>query len=96
MGRPYESITALVGCAVGPLRSHLGSFIASLIDQQYAARGISQGRLPFTSKDMGRNDSGIQAMTHWPDGSQPTPTPCPRFRVPVPAYFKARPLACRI
>jgi hypothetical protein len=40
MGRPYESITALVGCAVGPARSHLGSFIASLIDQQYTANVI--------------------------------------------------------
>ena len=40
MGRPYESITALVGCAVGPVRSHLGSFVAYLIDQQYTTSVI--------------------------------------------------------
>ena len=40
MGRSYESITALVNCAVGPVRSHLRSFIASLIDQQYTASVI--------------------------------------------------------
>ena len=40
MGRSYESITALVNCAVGPVRSHLRSFIASLIDQRYTANVI--------------------------------------------------------
>src|SRR5215469_3757820 len=40
MGRSYESITALVNCAVGPVRSHLRSFIASSIDQRYTANVI--------------------------------------------------------
>jgi integrase/recombinase XerD len=37
MGRTYESTAPLVGRAAGPLASHLGPFVTSLIDQQYAA-----------------------------------------------------------
>lgn len=37
MERSYESTTALVARAAGPLAGHLGEFVASLIDQQYAA-----------------------------------------------------------
>ena len=37
MERTYESAWALVGRAAGPLASHLGAFVSSLIDQQYAA-----------------------------------------------------------
>jgi integrase/recombinase XerD len=40
MERTYESTTALVGRAVGPLASHLGWFVTSLIDQQYTASVI--------------------------------------------------------
>jgi integrase/recombinase XerD len=37
MERSYESVAALVCCASGPLAGHLGQFVASLIEQQYAA-----------------------------------------------------------
>jgi integrase/recombinase XerD len=37
MERSYESTAALVDRAAGPLAGHLGPFVASLIDQQYAA-----------------------------------------------------------
>jgi site-specific recombinase XerD len=37
MERTYESAVALVGRAAGPLASHLGAFVSSLIDQQYTA-----------------------------------------------------------
>jgi len=37
MERSYESAAALVRRAAGPLTGHLGPFVASLIDQQYAA-----------------------------------------------------------
>ena len=37
MERSYESAMALVSRATGPLAAHLGPFVASLIDQQYAA-----------------------------------------------------------
>ena len=37
MERTYESAKALAGRAAGPLSSHLGAFVASLIEQQYAA-----------------------------------------------------------
>jgi integrase/recombinase XerD len=37
MERTYESTARLVGRAAGPLASHLGPFVTSLIDQQYAA-----------------------------------------------------------
>lgn len=40
MERTYESVAALIGCAAGPLASHLGPFVKSLIDQQYAASVI--------------------------------------------------------
>jgi len=40
MERTYESARALAGDAAGPLSSHLGAFIASLIEQQYAASVI--------------------------------------------------------
>jgi hypothetical protein len=40
MERTYESTTALVGRAAGPLASHLGPFVTSLIDQQYTASVI--------------------------------------------------------
>src|SRR5260370_13770697 len=33
----YESTAQLVGRAAGPLASHLGLFVTSLIDQRYAA-----------------------------------------------------------
>ena len=36
MERSYESAAALVRHAAGPLGDHLGEFVASLIDQQYA------------------------------------------------------------
>jgi integrase/recombinase XerD len=41
MERRYESTAALIGRAAGPLASHLGQFVTSLIDQQYAASVIS-------------------------------------------------------
>lgn len=37
MKSSYESATALVGRAAGPLADHLGPFVASLVEQQYAA-----------------------------------------------------------
>ena len=37
MESTYESAAALVGGAAGPLANHLGTFIESLIEQQYAA-----------------------------------------------------------
>ena len=37
MERTYESAAALVGRASGPLANHLGLFVTSLIEQQYAA-----------------------------------------------------------
>jgi integrase/recombinase XerD len=37
MEQSYESATALAHRAAGPLAGHLGPFVASLIDQQYAA-----------------------------------------------------------
>ena len=37
MERTYESAAALVGHAVGPLTSHLGAFVRSLIAQQFTA-----------------------------------------------------------
>jgi integrase/recombinase XerD len=40
MERTYESTAALAGRAAGPLASHLGPFVRSLIDQQYAASVI--------------------------------------------------------
>ena len=40
MERTYESAAALVGRAAGPLAGHLGPFVTSLIDQQYAASVI--------------------------------------------------------
>ncbi len=40
MERTYESAAALVGRAAGPRASHLGAFVTSLIDQQYAASVI--------------------------------------------------------
>ena len=40
MERTYESTAALVGRAAGPLASHLGPFVTSLIDQQYTASVI--------------------------------------------------------
>src|ERR1700730_18660406 len=40
MERTYGSAAALVGRAAGPLASHLGSFVTSLIDQQYTASVI--------------------------------------------------------
>jgi hypothetical protein len=35
--RTYESAADLVGCAAGPLTSHLGAFVGSLIAQQFTA-----------------------------------------------------------
>ena len=40
MERTYESAAALIGRAAGPLTSHLGPFVTSLIDQQYTASVI--------------------------------------------------------
>jgi len=40
MERTYESAAALVDRAAGPLASHLGPFVRSLIDQQYTANVI--------------------------------------------------------
>ena len=40
MERTYESAAALVDRATGPLASHLGSFVTSLIDQQYTVSVI--------------------------------------------------------
>jgi hypothetical protein len=40
MQRTHESAAALVGRAAGPLASHLGLFVTSLIEQQYAASVI--------------------------------------------------------
>lgn len=40
MERTYESAKALVDRAAGPVASHLGTFVTSLIDQQYAASVI--------------------------------------------------------
>jgi hypothetical protein len=37
MERTYETAAALAGRAAGPLASHLGPFVASLIEQQFAA-----------------------------------------------------------
>lgn len=37
MERTYETAAALAGRAAGPLASHVGPFVASLIDQQFAA-----------------------------------------------------------
>lgn len=37
MESSYESAAVLVGRAVGPLADHLGPFVASLIEQQYAS-----------------------------------------------------------
>ncbi len=37
MERSYESAAALARSADGPLAGHVGQFVASLIDQQYAA-----------------------------------------------------------
>ena len=37
MERTFESAAALVGSAAGPLASHLGAFVSSLIDHQFAA-----------------------------------------------------------
>jgi site-specific recombinase XerD len=37
MERTYESTAPLIGRAAGPLASHLGLFVTSLIDQRYAA-----------------------------------------------------------
>jgi integrase/recombinase XerD len=39
-GTKLESTTALVGRAAGPVASHLGPFVTSVIDQQYAASVI--------------------------------------------------------
>jgi site-specific recombinase XerD len=40
MERTYETAVALVGRAAGPLASHLGAFVSSLIGQQYSASVI--------------------------------------------------------
>jgi hypothetical protein len=40
MERTYQGAVALVGHAAGPLASHLGAFVSSLIDQQYSASVI--------------------------------------------------------
>src|SRR5207245_10309024 len=40
MERTYESAAALVDRAAGPLASHLGPFVTSLIDQQYTVTVI--------------------------------------------------------
>jgi hypothetical protein len=40
MDRTYENTAALVGRAFGPLASHLGPFVTSLIDQQYSKNVI--------------------------------------------------------
>jgi len=40
MERTYESAAALADRATGPLASHLGLFVTSLIAQQYAASVI--------------------------------------------------------
>src|SRR5580700_7584921 len=40
MERTYESAAALVDRAAGPLASHLGRFVTSLIDQQYTVSVI--------------------------------------------------------
>src|SRR3979411_940893 len=40
MERTYEGAAALVHGAAGPLASHLGPFVTSLIDQQYTASVI--------------------------------------------------------
>src|ERR1019366_6042675 len=40
MERTYEGAAALVGRATGPLSSHLGLFVTSLIAHQYAASVI--------------------------------------------------------
>ena len=40
MERTYESAAALVDRAAGPLASHLGPFVTSLIDQQYTVSVI--------------------------------------------------------
>jgi site-specific recombinase XerD len=40
MERTYETAAALAGRAAGPLASHLGPFVASLIEQQFAASVI--------------------------------------------------------
>jgi hypothetical protein len=40
MEHTYSSAGALVGRAAGPLASHLGPFVRSLIDQQYTANVI--------------------------------------------------------
>jgi hypothetical protein len=40
MEHTYENVAALAGRAAGPLASHLGPFVTSLIDQQYAASVI--------------------------------------------------------
>src|ERR1700730_9921924 len=40
MERTYESAAALAGRAAGPLASHLGQFVTSLIDQQFTASVI--------------------------------------------------------
>jgi len=40
MEQTFESAAALVGRAAGPLESHLGAFVSSLIDHQFAASVI--------------------------------------------------------
>ena len=40
MESSYESATALGGRAAGPLADHLGPFVASLIEQQYASNVV--------------------------------------------------------
>jgi site-specific recombinase XerD len=40
MERTYESAAALVDRAAGPLASHLGPFVTSLVERQYAASVI--------------------------------------------------------
>ena len=40
MERTYESAAALVGRATGPLAGHLGTYVSSLINQQYTASVI--------------------------------------------------------
>ena len=41
MERSYESAAALAARAAGPLAEHVGQFVASLIDQQYAPSVVS-------------------------------------------------------
>jgi hypothetical protein len=52
MESSYESTTALVGRAAGPLADDLGPFVASLIEQGYASAIYIKARLAlaFESK----------------------------------------------